>query len=72
MVEWQPVESSNIEAIAYSSGKSELHVKFKSGVEYAYSDVPASVVDDLMAAPSKGKFLAENIKGKYPYSKVED
>ena len=70
MVEWTEVESSNIAAIGSEVGKLDLYVRFNSGSEYVYHDVPEEVVQDFLDADSKGKFLNERIKGKYQYEKV--
>jgi len=70
MVSWNTVESSNIAMVGYDLASMELHVKFNSGAEYLYRDVPEAVFDELMAAPSKGRFLNERIKGQYEYERV--
>ncbi len=69
-VTWQSVESSNIAQIGYDAGTWELMVRFNSGAEYVYSNVPDSVFTGFLDADSKGKFLNENIKGQYEYAKV--
>ncbi|MFR4634095.1 MAG: KTSC domain-containing protein [Blautia faecis] len=60
-----PVSSSNISSIGYQSGT--LYVSFHSGGLYAYSGVPESIYRELMSASSHGKYLASQIKGRYPY-----
>jgi hypothetical protein len=70
MLDWKEVESSNIFAIGYDTDKSELHIKFNTGAEYAYFGVAKDTFDNLMDAPSKGKFFAAEIKGKYEYRMV--
>ena len=69
-IEWTLVESSNIAAIGSEVGNPDLHVQFKSGAEYIYSDVPQDVVQAFLAAESKGKYLNEYIKGVYEAEKV--
>lgn len=69
-IEWTPVESSNIAAIGSEVGDPNLYVRFISGMEYVYHDVPEEVVQSFLDADSKGKFLSEHIKGKYEYGKV--
>lgn len=66
-IEMIPVTSSNIEAIGHSGVTNELRVRFTSGSVYVYSNVPAHVFVDLLNAESHGKYLATEIKGKYPY-----
>ena len=69
-VSYHHVESSNIDQIGYDAESQELRVKFNSGSEYRYSNVPGPVFADFLDADSAGKFFASNIKGQYEYSKV--
>lgn len=73
-IEWHDVESSNVASTGYEVNDNglnvELHVRFKSGAEYIYHDVPADTVQKFLDADSQGKFLNENIKGKFDYNKV--
>ena len=68
------VKSSNIAAIGYTEHEDDatvdLYVRFNGGGKYVYENVPMAVVVNFQEAHSKGKFLAENIKGKYEYRKV--
>lgn len=61
--------SSNVDQYGYENGT--LLVSFKNGSHYNYYDVPAKLFEDLQKAESKGKFLNENIKGKYKYDKLQ-
>jgi hypothetical protein len=71
MPEMHYVTSSNIEAIGYDAGGSELYVRFlKSGETYVYYGVEAWVFDEFFAADSKGRYLNANIKGRYSEAKV--
>ena len=63
-----PVNSSNLSAVGYDG--STLRISFHSGGVYDYYNVPASVYEDLMNAPSKGKYHAAYIKGYYRYARV--
>lgn len=63
------VDSSNIEAIGYDEDTQELHVQFLSGYCYVYHDVPKSIFDDLLYAPSKGSFLNREVKGRFHYTR---
>ena len=64
------VESSNIDSIGYNSSQ-ELFVKYKGGNIYKYKDVPNKLVEDLMKAESKGKYMNSIIKNNYKYEKVD-
>lgn len=71
----QAVDSSNIEAIGWSPepGKDtgRLRVKFKNNSTYEYASVPGVLWEAFRAHESKGSFLANNIKGKFPTEKVK-
>ncbi|NLD11265.1 MAG: KTSC domain-containing protein [Clostridiales bacterium] len=63
------VSSSNIDSIGYEGNT--LYVRFHNGGFYAYSGVPESTYNELMSASSHGSYLASNIKGIYPYRKLD-
>ena len=65
-----PVDSSNIAAIGYEKDLSVLEVEFKNGSVYQYYDVPENIFNDIMGADSKGKYLAQFVKGTFRYSRV--
>lgn len=71
-IEWHKVESSNIDAIGIGENDEggNLHVRFNSGSEYVYHDVPVGVIQGFLDAESKGKFFVASIKDVYPYEKV--
>lgn len=63
-------ESSNLSGFGYDSATFILRVEFKNGATYEYFDVPQHVADAMNAAPSKGQFLAHQIKGTYRYARI--
>ena len=69
-VSWNTVESSNINMVGYDKDTQELHVKFSSGSEYVYSNVPEDVFNEFKDASSVGRYLNEHIKNVYGYRKV--
>ena len=66
----QLVSSSNIASIGYDPPSETLEVEFQNGSVYQYYNVGQSTYDELMATPSKGKFLIYQIKNCFPYSRV--
>lgn len=64
------VESSTLRSVAHDSETNTLEVKFKTGKTYQYDGVPSGLYNDLMSAPSAGKFLANHIKGTYTHREV--
>lgn len=70
-MEWiDTPESSNIVRFAYDSQSQILAVEFKAGSVYNYYDIPESIFEQMKAAPSKGQFLAQHIKGSYRYART--
>ncbi len=63
-------ESSTMTGFEYVNETRTLMVEFKTGGRYNYFDVPETVFERMKAAPSKGQFLAENIKGNYRYARA--
>jgi hypothetical protein len=64
-----PVESSNIISVGYDETTSSMYVNYPSGT-YKYDGVDKSVYESFLISPSKGRFMNENIKGQYNYSRV--
>lgn len=57
-----PVQSSNLQSVAYDAAQRRLWVTFHSGGYGYYEDVPESVYFGLMAARSKGEWHDGSIK----------
>lgn len=66
-IEYTPVQSSNISAVA-KDGK-DLLVKFKNGTEYRYSDA-GDHYDGLIGADSVGRHFGVHIRPMYKGEKV--
>lgn len=74
---YQPVESSQIEAVGYEPDSKTLGVKFLAkgkwpASEYHYANVPPQIHRAMMAAASVGSFFTAEIKSRadlYPYTK---
>ncbi|GEP93421.1 KTSC domain-containing protein [Chitinophaga terrae (ex Kim and Jung 2007)] len=62
--------SSVVAHMIYKPETQTLRIVYVSGMVYDYSPVPESVYQEMKAAFSKGTFLNEKIKGRYPYKKV--
>jgi hypothetical protein len=62
--------STSILGYEYLVEEQTLIVEFKHGGRYKYYDVPQEVAEEMRAAPSKGQFIALNIKGTYWYAKI--
>ena len=63
-------ESSTPATIAYDGTRELLQLEFNSRALYQYLDVPATVHEALLRAPSKGSYSNQVIRGKIPYSRI--
>jgi hypothetical protein len=70
MVHQQLVRSSCIQAVAYDDEKNALYIRFTSSAIYHYSGVPAVEYDNLINAPSKGRYFVARIRGRFPHTKM--
>jgi len=66
---WHTPESSAIATVRYSD-EAALDVEFRSGLAYRYFAVPQSVVEELLAAESKGAYLNKFIKQKFVWRRL--
>ncbi len=65
-----PVSSTNVASIGYDVDTQVLEVEFVNGGVYQYMNVPQEAFDEFQSASSKGTYLAQNIKNRYPYTRV--
>lgn len=63
-------ESSNIARFGYDELNRVLKVEFKNGGLYDYFDVPEGVFEGMRNAPSRGQYLAQQVKGIYRYARA--
>ena len=69
---FRQVASSMITAVYYDHLKDMLQVTYQSGHCYVYFNVPFEIYHQLLNAPSKGKYMHENIFGVYDYASIFD
>ena len=66
------VHSSNVESAQYFSSLKVLKITFKQGKtrEYHYLNVGPSIVENFIAAPSKGSYVQKTfVQTKWPFRK---
>jgi hypothetical protein len=70
-MEYIPVSSSNVAAVAYNAPTNTLGVRFLNGSEYHYFGVPEEIFEALKSATSVGTYLNAAVKkGGYSYQRV--
>ena len=71
-VEWVPLESSVLTAVAYRASLQQLYLQFQEGNIYRYFACPRSVYNDLVAAESKGRYFAQHIRNGFRCERVRE
>jgi len=64
------VQSSNIDTVDYSESENVLTISFLNGSVYKFFEVPQSIFNELINAPSVGGFFNKNIKNIFNYKKI--
>lgn len=67
---WITVSSSSICRIAYVEDDQYLYIEFTKGRTCVYKNVPINEYENLLNAPSHGKYFAAYIRNAYPFEYV--
>jgi len=62
-VQQQALNSSVLSSASYDDETKTLELTFSSGRSYTYSQVPPEVFENLVSAPSHGRYFNDFIKG---------
>ena len=65
------VQSTTLGSAGHDAPSAVLELQFRNGAIYQFFLVPRSVYRDLLAARSKGGYFNQNIRGRYPYQRVQ-
>ena len=65
------LDSAALTSVSFSAERNVLEVEFRNGLIYEYLGVSSSLFEQLLAAPSKGAFVARLIRNQFPYLRVE-
>jgi hypothetical protein len=66
------VVSTTLSTVAYDRIWNLLQLEFRSGAVYRYFGVSTVVHEALLAAPSKGSYFNQAIRGRYAYVRVPE
>ena len=69
-LEWEAVESSVFTSAAYRSEVRQLYLRFRDGDIYRYFDCTLETYKAFLAAESKGRFFARQIRSRFRYEQV--
>jgi hypothetical protein len=61
----QIIISAGLKSVGYDAVAHVLEVELQSGPISRYFDVPVSVYQALMSAPSKSRYFNDHVAGKY-------
>lgn len=68
-MQMQQVSSSQVLSMGHDPTSNTMHVQFRSGATYEYSNVSAAEFSQLLNAPSVGAAIRPAVAGK-PYHKI--
>jgi len=69
-MERKPVTSSNLRSVGYNETNKILEIEFHKGGIYQYLEVPKEIYEELMKAPSQGRYHYYRIKNRFRYKKI--
>lgn len=68
----QSVVSSNVKSVGYRLTDRTLEIEFLTGRVYRYSDVPFYVYEELLEAPSVGRYFNLFIRNRYAFEEIAE
>jgi hypothetical protein len=66
------VQSTTLASAGHDARAAVLELQFCNGAVYQYFHVPRRVYRDLLWAQSKGGYFNHNIRGRYPFRRIQD
>lgn len=64
------VESTTLATVGYDEARELLQLEFCSRAVYLYCNVPSTVYQALLSAPSKGRYFNQMIRGRFSYRPI--
>jgi hypothetical protein len=69
-MDWQPLDSKMLAAVAYAPETGTLHLRFRSGEIYRYFDFPEAQYQEFLKAESRGRYFLTHIRGRFRYQRI--
>ena len=69
-LDWQPLESKLLAAVAYVAPRRLLYLRFNSGEVYRYFTFPADEYKLFLEAESRGRYFLNHIRNLFPYERL--
>lgn len=64
------VDSTTLRTVGYDDERRLLQIEFHNSSIYQYFEVPATVYQELMKAPSKGAYFNRSIRPRFDFALV--
>jgi lysyl-tRNA synthetase class 2 len=64
------VDSTTLRTVGYDNERRLLQIEFHNRSIYQYFEVPATVYEELMKAPSKGTYFNRSIRPRFDFALV--
>jgi len=62
------VASTSLGTVSYDAERQLLQIEFRNRSIYQYFEVPATVYEELMQAPSKGAYFNRSIRPRFDFT----
>jgi len=69
-MDWQPLDSKMLAAVAYVPETATLYLRFRSGEIYSYFDFPEAQYQEFLRAESLGRYFRSHIRGRFRYQRL--
>ena len=69
-LDWQPLESKLLAAVAYVAPRRVLYLRFQSGDVYRYFIFHAEQYREFLDAESQGRYFLSHIRNYFPYERL--
>lgn len=69
-MDWQPLDSKMLAAVAYEPEPRTLYLRFRSGTIYSYVDFPEDQYQTFLQAESRGRYFLSHIRGRFRYQRL--
>jgi len=69
-MDWQPLDSKMLAAVAYEPEPKTLYLRFRSGEIYRYFDFPEDQYQAFLQAESRGRYFLTHIRRRFRYQRL--
>jgi KTSC domain-containing protein len=69
-LDWQPLESELLAAVAYDRPRGRLYLRFHRGDTYRYFTFPAEQYQEFLDSESQGRYFLAHIRNQFPYERL--